>query len=126
MSDYALHYLALRTENGIELFGKLGESWERSCSVGSIEASARWSTGGEATTPMLVVDLHEVGEYSCDDTRDDVEVTDERYRMICANEQGRYRCSAPGSSRDGIHPGARPGPLPEGEALRALLVCPPR
>jgi hypothetical protein len=147
-SNFIVWHLVHRTDRGIEFLGEIGQSWDRSCSWGGVELRARWEPV-EGEGPLLVVDVHAGGEYGCDpesprdrcyveaesEDRDTapcelldeevaVEVTDEAYRMICAPRGGRYRCSTVGSL--GTTPAsARPGPMPTGAALEALLVCPP-
>jgi hypothetical protein len=65
---------------------------------------------------------------SCEGLGDEypIDIVDERYRMICAEIEGRLRCSSPPEypSADSAA-AARFDPLPTGDALAAVLRCRP-
>lgn len=120
---YGTIFLLLRRNGQLEPLGRVGTDIWRATSSGTIMIErARWQND-----PVhLVVDLHWHYEYSGDETTPwQVDITDERYRMICADIDGRMRCSAPPEfASAGQAAAARFDPLPTGDALAAALSCP--
>ena len=116
------------------------------CSNGGTSVEGmRWLPDGR-----LVVDLRRRGEYACHDSpwqaclydaenegkpastceglSDEAKPKryDDRPRMLCAEVEGRFRCSAPPEWYDTeLDAASSPGPVPEGAAFQALLSCPP-
>jgi hypothetical protein len=147
VGPYWSDYILLQRGDELEVLGRIGNGVARSCSSGSTSVEAlHWFPDGR-----LVIDLHRRGEYTCNPSAWDLcmdeaeeqgkpssvcdgvsdawqpETHDDHPRMLCAEVDGRFRCSAPpawyGSNLDAA---SKPGPVPEGADFEELLSCPPR